>query len=174
MKSKSAKEALREFIHENAELERLESVVDEFNIFTSLNIVNQEIRHSDCLSWLMNPNESHGIGDYFLASFLKKVSFRASSLGIESPSIFDIDSRSFDDAEILREWRNIDILIRCDGQKLTCVIENKIHTKEHSEQFRRYKNIVEKEYPDYKKLLVYLTVEGDIPSVRRIHGLQKS
>lgn len=164
MNSKSEKEILEEFIHENAELERLEEIVDEFNIFTTLDIVNSEIRHSNFLSWLMNPNESHGLGYYFLASFLKKISFKASSLGIEGPSIFDIDSWKFDDTEILREWRNIDVLIRCDNQKFVCVIENKIYSEEHSEQLQRYKDIIKKEYPDYKKSFVYLTIEGDIPS----------
>lgn len=164
MNSKPEKEILEEFIHENAELEQLEEIVDEFNIFTALDIVNSEIRHSNFLSWLMNPNESHGLGDYFLTSFLKKISFKASSLGIEGPPIFDIDSWNLDDAEILREWRNIDILIRCDNQKFVCVIENKIYSKEHSEQLQRYKDTIKKEYPDHKKSFVYLTVEGDIPS----------
>lgn len=164
MKSNSEKEALEAFLHENAELEQLEEFVGDFNIFTALDIVNNEKRHSNFLSWLMNPKESHGLGDYFLISFLKNISFKASSLGMEGPSIFDRDSWNLDDAEILKEWRNIDILIRCDNQKFICVIENKIHSKEHSEQLRRYKDIIKREYPDYKKLFVYLTVEGDIPS----------
>ncbi|MCK4732098.1 MAG: PD-(D/E)XK nuclease family protein [Methanophagales archaeon] len=164
MNNKPEKEILEEFIHENAELEQLEEIVDEFNIFNALDIVNKEVRHSNFLSWLMNPNESHGLGDYFLTSFLKKVSSKASSLGIEGPSVFDIDSWNFDDGEILREWKNIDILIKCDNQKFICVVENKIYSKEHSEQLQRYKDIIKKEYPDYKKFFVYLTIEGDIPS----------
>lgn len=164
MNNKSEKEILEEFIQENAELERLEEIVDEFNIFNALQIVNNEIRHSNFLSWLMSPNESHGLGDYFLTSFLKKVSSKAFSLGIEGPSVFDIDAWNFSDAEILREWRNIDILIKCDDEKFICVVENKIHSKEHNNQLQRYKHIVENEYPDYKKFFVYLTIEGDIPS----------
>lgn len=164
MGEEAAKEALKNFVYENAELERLEEIVDRFNIFASLNIINQEIRHSNFLSWLLDPNGSHGLGDYFLASFLKKVSFKASSLEIAGPSIFDIDSGSFDDAEVLREWRNIDIVMRSDTQRLICVVENKIYSGEHSDQLRRYQETMEKEFPDYRKLFVYLTVEGDIPS----------
>jgi len=164
LNSKSEKEILEEFIHENTELEQLEEIVDEFNIFNALDIVNNEIRHSNFLSWLMSPNESHGLGDYFLTSFLKKVASKASSLEILGPSVFDIDSWNFDDAEIVREWKNIDIIIKCDNQKFICVIENKIYSKEHSEQLQRYKDIIKKEYPDYKKFFVYLTIEGDIPS----------
>jgi len=164
MNSKDEKEILEQFIHENPELEKLEEIVEEFNIFTALSIVNNEIRHSNFLSWLMNPGESHGLGDYFLSSFLKKISFKASSLGIEGPSVFDIDSWSFDDVEILREWRNIDLLIRSDNRKFICIVENKITSREHSNQLIRYKDIVDKEFSAFQKLFVYLTVEGDIPS----------
>jgi hypothetical protein len=164
MENKSGKEALEKFLHENVELEQLEESVNEFNIFSALNIINNEIKHSNFLAWLMNPNESHELGDYFLNAFFKKATHKSSSLGIEGPSIFEIDEWDFDDAEVLREWRNIDILIKSDNSKFICVIENKIHTKEHSKQLQRYKDIVNKEYPSYKKLFVYLTVEGDIPS----------
>lgn len=156
----SEKKLLEKFIHENTELEKLEDIVDEFNIFSALNILNNEIRHSTFLSWLLNPNESHGLGDYFLASFLKK----ASLLGEEGPSVFDIDSWNFNEAEVLREWKNIDILIRCDNLKFICVVENKINSKEHSKQLQRYNETIKREYPDYIKIFVYLTIDGDHPS----------
>ena len=109
----------------------------------------------------MNPNESHELGDYFLTSFLKKIVFKASELGIDGPSIVDIDSWNLDEAEVLREWRNIDILVKVDKERFVCVIENKIQSGEHSKQLRRYKNMIQKEYANYKKSFVYLTVEGD-------------
>ncbi len=161
MVNKSDKDSLEEFIINNKNLERLENIVSDFNIFTSLNLINNEIRHSNFLYWLMNPKENHNIKDYFLSSLLKVISTRASSLGIKTPSIFDIDNWSFIETEVLREWRNIDILIKDDDHKLICVIENKIYSKEHSEQLRRYKEIVEQEYPNYQKMFVYLTIEGD-------------
>jgi hypothetical protein len=161
MVNKSDKDLLEEFIINNKNLERLENIVNDFNIFTSLNLVNNEIRHSNFLSWIINPKENHNLKDYFLFSLLKVISMRASSLGINAPSIFDIDIWSFMETEVLREWRNIDILIKDDNHKLICVLENKIYSKEHSGQLRRYKEIVEVEYPDYQKMFVYLTIEGD-------------
>ena len=161
MVNKSDKELLEEFIINNENLEHLEDIVNDFNIFTSLNLINNEIRHSNFLSWIMNPKENHNLKDYFLSSLLKIISMRASSSGINAPSIFDIDNWSFIETEILREWRNIDILIKDDNHKLICVIENKIYSKEHSSQLRRYKEIVEEEYPNYQKMFVYLTIEGD-------------
>ena len=161
MVNKSDKDLLEEFIINNENLEHLEDIVNDFNIFTSLNLINNEIRHSNFLSWIMNPKENHNLKDYFLSSLLKIISMRASSSGINAPSIFDIDNWSFIETEILREWRNIDILIKDDNHKLICVIENKIYSKEHSSQLRRYKEIVEEEYPNYQKMFVYLTIEGD-------------
>ena len=164
MDDKSDIEVLEEFIHDNAELERLEEIIGDFNIFTALGIVGVEIRHSNFLSWLLDPTETHGLGDYFLAAFLKQVAIRSPAVGIQSPSIFDIDTWHFDSAEILREWRHIDIFIRCDDHKLICVIENKIQSKEHDNQLERYRKTVENEYPDYARLLIYLTVDGETPS----------
>ncbi len=164
MDEKSDIEVLEEFIHDNEDLERLEEITEDFNIFTALGIVDIEVRHSTFLSWLMDPSESHGLGDYFLAAFLRKAVFRASSLGIESPSVFDIDSWHFDSAEVLREYRRIDIFIRSEEHKFVCVIENKIRSGEHGNQLQRYRETVENEYPDYRKLFIYLTVNGDIPS----------
>jgi len=161
MVNKSDKDLLEEFIINNENLEHLEDIVNDFNIFTSLNLINNEIRHSNFLSWIMNPKENHNLKDYFLSSLLKVISMKASSLGMSTPSIFDIDNWNFVETEILREWRNIDILIKDDSHKLICVIENKIYSKEHSGQLRRYKKIVDVEYPDYQKIFVYLTIEGD-------------
>jgi len=157
-------ENLQRFIHENTELETLEGIIDEFNIFTALNIVDNEIKHSDFLAWLMDPKTTHGVGDYFLTLFLKRVSYKASLLGIDGPSVFDIDTWDFDDAEILREWKNIDICIRCDSQKFICVIENKIYSGEHNQQLRRYRDVIGSGYPNYRTLFVYLTIEEEVPS----------
>ena len=50
---------LEGFIFNNKELEKLESIEDKFNIFSSLGIINQEVRHSNFLAWLLNPHETH-------------------------------------------------------------------------------------------------------------------
>jgi len=163
MNQKTDIEYLEDFIHSNPELERLESLVDEFNIFTSLKIIDAEIRHSNFLAWLLDPSETHGLGSYFLKSFLKRVAYRASQVVLEYPTIFEVDGWDLDQAEVYREWRNIDILIADSANRFACVIENKITSSEHSSQLQRYKEIVDAEYPKYRKLLLYLTVEGETP-----------
>ena len=41
-----------------------------FNLFEAVNMVRQEIRHSSFLAFLLNPAESHGLGDRFLRAIL--------------------------------------------------------------------------------------------------------
>ena len=164
MPEKTEIQCLEDFILNNADLELLEEITEKFNIFTSLNIIGNEIRHSTFLSWLMDPMESHGLGDYFLHSFLKRATFHASSIDVPTPRIFEIDSWSFDGAEIRREWNNIDILIISENNQFVCAIENKVYSGEHSQQLQRYKKIVKDEYPDFKHLFVFLTVKEDKPS----------
>ena len=44
------------------------------NIFQILKITNKEIRHSNFLSWLLDPNQSHKLGDIFLKDFYDRSS----------------------------------------------------------------------------------------------------
>ena len=48
------------------DFDRLELGLNQPNIFEILRISKTEIRHSNFLSWLLNPKGSHGIGEVFL------------------------------------------------------------------------------------------------------------
>ncbi len=98
MNAKTDTEYLEDFIHDNSQLEKLESLVDEFNIFTSLKIVDTEIRHSNFLAWLLDPSETHGVGSYFLKSFLKRVAYKAATFDLSCPTVFEVDSWDLDQA----------------------------------------------------------------------------
>ena len=54
------------------QLKELEQKFEGFNIFDCLRLTRAEIRHSNFLAWLLDPNETHGMNDYFLKEFLKK------------------------------------------------------------------------------------------------------
>ncbi len=159
------KELLEQFILNNPQLEKLEGMLSDFNLFETLNLTNTEIRHSNVLSWLLNPNENHGLGNYFLNLFLKNFVSENKSI-IESINVFDIEMLNYQDVEVQREWRSIDILIiiKEADKDIVIAIENKIKSTEHSDQLKRYRLIIEKEYPDCQKLFVYLTPETTIPS----------
>lgn len=143
-------------------LEMLECKIDKFNIFTALKLDDTEIRHSNFLAWLMNPRESHDIGDYFLKEFLKNaINDYICDERIKVKPIDILDKR-FYDCDIRREYKNIDILLINPDTKFLCVIENKIWSGEHSQQLERYADCVEKEFKDYKKLFIFLTPKSDL------------
>jgi len=152
---------LENFIVDNRDLERLESLIAQFNIFESVGAVRQELRHSDFLSFLLDPSSNHGLSDLFFKSILKQVLISAD----EPPlSAIDVDIANMRDVEIRREWNNIDILAISPGTQIVCAIENKIDTSEHSNQLPRYRNFIFDNFKDYQKILIYLTPEGEAPS----------
>ena len=59
---------------------------------------------------------------------------------------------------------NILIIIKETDKNIVIAIENKIKSSEHSNQLVRYREIIEKEFDNYKKLFVFLTPENTIPS----------
>lgn len=60
--------AYMNFISDN-DVSKLELILDKPNIFHALKIIQQEIRHSNFLAWLLNPKENHGLGNSFLKDF---------------------------------------------------------------------------------------------------------
>ena len=97
---------LKDFLLDIECLDPLSEWTSPFNLFDILKISRVEIRHSNMLSWLLNPNENHGFGDriirgfvqYVVAAFPNKVNVFETLL---------MDCYSF---MIMREWHSIDIL----------------------------------------------------------------
>jgi len=159
-------EALERFLIDNPELDKLEGLLSQFNIFETLNIVQAEVRHSNVLAWLLEPTSNHGIGNYFLQQFLKVFVNENKSMLSNVLSIFDIEMFGFGDVEIRREYKNIDILVIIteESKKLVLTIENKVKSLEHSNQLQRYREIIEKEFQDFNKVFMYLTPDSLPPS----------
>lgn len=152
---------LEGFVVRNRDLERLEALLAEFNIFEAIGAVRQELRHSDFLAFLLDPRANHRLGDAFLKRLLKHV-----LLTVPEPpvSAVEIDATDLDDASVRREWQRIDILVHHPESRLICAIENKIGSSEHSDQLRRYRNAVQRHFADHRAVLICLTPEGDRPS----------
>ena len=152
------KRYLENFICDNSELVILEQKFEKFNIFDCLKLTRAEIRHSNFLGWLLDPQETHGLNDYFLKEFIKKVLYSNKNSISNLPSVFDIDVWNMSDIEVRREYKYIDLLIIDENNKFIILIENKIDTNQHDNQLQRYIDTVRQEYPDeeYKKLYVYL------------------
>lgn len=70
---------------------------------------------------------------------------------------------NFDHVEVKREFLNIDILIEIEN--LLVIVENKIRSKEHSNQLNKYFEEANKYYGKEPVIaFVYLTIGGDEPS----------
>lgn len=139
----------------DSDFDKLELGLKNPNIFQILNISKNEIRHSNFLAWLLNPQESHKLNDIFLKRFLREV---FSSEKFSDIDQVDVEGLDLSKVEIYREWRNIDVLIKLENV-IVC-IENKVLSKEHSNQLNRYKQIVDTQFPGYKRTFVYLNPEG--------------
>lgn len=139
------------------------------NIFKVLGATRAEIRHSNFLAWLLDPNESHNLGGVFLKRFLREVFSSDRFENIDEIAVAGLDLSK---TKVLREWNFIDILIEVDG--IVICIENKVGTQEHSDQLARYKKVVNNQYKNHKKTFVYLTPEGLQSSSESYHPISYS
>ena len=180
MNTKEAQDLLEAFICDK-DLKELEQMFGKFNIFDCLKLTRTEIRHSNFLAWLLDPNETHGLKDYFLKEFLKNIlkskkneiaEINGNELELKNsensdeiikrtysvPSIFDIDYWDMTEVEVFRELENIDLLLIDEKNKFVFVIENKIDSFQHNNQLARYRDYVDEQYPNttYQKLFIYL------------------
>lgn len=157
------RKALEAFVVDNAELERLEALLDRFNIFEAVGLVRQEIRHSTFLAFLLNPRESHRLGDAFAKRLLQgALTSRPDKTAPVSP--IDLSLWDLGQMEVQREWQHIDIFLLDERNRLAVIIENKIGTSEHSDQLQRYYETVSQNYPGYKIVGLYLTPTEEEPS----------
>jgi len=160
-------EALRRFIVECDHLRELEQIVGRFNIFDVLKSSDNEIRHSNVLAWLLDPQGSHSLRDLFLRRWLMRVFHEAES---DHPSYIDpvaIDTAPFRSVAVRREWHNIDLLIEIEtraGEKWVICVENKVWSWQGDGQLARYRARVEAAFPKLsKKSFILLSVRSEEP-----------
>jgi len=155
-----SKEAtLDRFLADNPELEELSARLATFNVFRALRIENAENQHSNVLAWLLNPNESHGLGDIVLRRVFSNMLLE-SDMNIEGISAAEIELMDFADIEVRREDKHTDLLIIDRINKLVILIENKIYAGESPGQLVRYKKVIRNEFPSFTVVPVLLTLMG--------------
>lgn len=157
--SEDQKAVLGRFLADNPELEQLSSRLATFNVFSALKVGRVEIRHSNTLGWLLDPSESHGLRDIVLRRILSNILLDRGT-AVEGVSAATVELMSFRNIEVRREWRQIDVLVIDRENKLLVLIENKIKSGESKNQLAKYLDIVKREFPDFKILPVFLTLEG--------------
>ena len=169
-------EALLRLMQDKDCFDKLLRWTERVNIFEVLKIVRTEIRHSNMLAWLLDPNESHGMGSDFLYSFITDLSKHHSYEFVDNDieQIIGIDdaikllSSDLTNSQVFREWNHIDILILLPNQYIIA-IENKVDANESKNQLQQYKEKLDKYYPfdngnGFKHIKIFLTPNGDKPS----------
>jgi len=129
-----------------------EHAINAFNIFSILRKSDDEVNlHSRFLYELLNPQGSHQQGNLFLKIFLEKI-------GIDLP---------LHNITIHKERFNIDLFIEAKPQAI--IIENKIHTHDHSHQLSNYlKKVQDLGYKENNITLIYLTLFEEKPTEKAI------
>lgn len=151
--------ALQDFLLDIDCLDELFPWVAKFNIFDVLKISRTEIRHSNVLAWLLDANENHGLGDMFIREIMQTLVEEDDSGKYDVFRLLLLDFHSF---TVYREWNNIDIMLLSDEEKVVIAFENKVGSHEHSDQLNRYRNILERAYPEYERICIFLTARRRI------------
>jgi hypothetical protein len=142
------------------DFKELSSRRDVYCPFEALSVSRLEIRHSNFLADILNPLRPHGFGDSILCAFLEWLLAEAN----EQKLLLDIHFDDVSQAQVLREWKHIDLLIRlpreADRPELVFAVEIKVEAREGAGQLERYEAAVEAAWPDAKRLYFYLTPEG--------------
>jgi len=126
----------------NPELDQIGAYLKRFNPIKTMGMQHMEIRHSAILGWLLDPQESHGMGDQFLKAFLAAA--LCDGAGKHSAlRALEVSQADLMDAEVRREWRSIDLLVISRTNGWVFIIENKFHSKQHGNQLEDYYEKVE-------------------------------
>ena len=158
-------EELEKLLVNNEAVARIEFYLNKFNPIRVMKMERMEIRHSAILAWLLDPNESHGLGDKFLKAFLGEALRGQSALGY--PTAIDIARADLRDTLVRREWQNIDIFIHSARNRWGFVVENKFDSKQHEGQLTKYLEKVSaglgSEADELTVRGIFLTLHGEEP-----------
>lgn len=155
---------LEKFLLDIRCLDPLREWSEKFNLFDMLKISTAEIRHSNMLAWLLDPNGNHGMGDFLLRQLFQEL---VNQSQIQQDKVFQYLLMDLDSFTVLREYttqkKRIDLLILSREKKVLICIENKVHSGEHDDQLSKYYELLEHEFSKYERIFVFLTPDGVRP-----------
>ncbi|WP_028296274.1 PD-(D/E)XK nuclease family protein [Olivibacter sitiensis] len=173
---KDYRNKFKDFINDKT-VDKLRLGLKDPNIFQILGIAGHEIRHSNFLAWLLDPNEGHGLGSIFIQKILREIFIEKEIIIENKPLESEVkypelmaDDINYNKVQIFREWKNIsskkldsiDILIKYE-EEFIIAIENKFWSGEGEKQLSRYQEMVRECFPKEKtkhRFFAYLTPEG--------------
>ncbi len=134
------------------------------SVFTSLLELKpfKETEISRVLAWLIDPNEGHMQGDYFLKSMIAAVYQEADETQLtELPTASHMSILSLANISVMQEVaikqskdRRMDILLADAASKTIIVLERKDGSKASTGQLEDYYNWTQKNYPGWNKIFV--------------------
>lgn len=157
---------LSELIMEDADFQNLEQSLDIFCPFEAVGMVSAEIRHSNFLSYILNPNRPHGFKGALLTTFLRSAMRIGHEKGLSAGlTPLDIHLMDIGGFEVRREWRNLDLLLIAPTSKLVVAVELKIDASQSKGQLAGYRRIVDEQWPDigWRKVFIFLTKYDEKP-----------
>jgi hypothetical protein len=157
---------------------KLDQLLNRFNIFEATDMGRREIKHTKFLAYLLDPNESHGLGEAFLRVFATQISSQA-KLTNKFPKILDLQLSY---ATVYSEFsiknnepknKSLDCLIRIpyinqrdEDPGLIIAIENKLGAKENKNQTKEYSEGLRKKFPKSPHIVkLFLTVDEEEPEL---------
>lgn len=164
----SLERKIEKLLIEDANFVELEKEFDQYCPFEALGMIRSEIRHGNYLAYLLNPARPHGFNTEILRAFLMCVSQKCILLKDRYQlNARDVHLMDIEQAEVRREWRNIDLLIVLKTQKVVVAIELKIDASQSHDQLERYRKIIEQEWrpsEGWEHINVFLTKHKENPN----------
>jgi len=151
----SIEELRNEIIQFNNDInvQKLENLYHSKSFSEILGVSRKELVHSNFIAWVLNENESHSLGKFPIQKFLELLVIYSQKKQLKQhKELFDtiiVSDYKLSDIEIkteksIKNVGRIDIFIESNisylgkEKKLKIVIENKVGTKEHSDQTAKY------------------------------------
>lgn len=131
-----------------------------------MNVVHGEVRLGNFLAAFLDPAGSHGYGQSVLRTLVMEALRAGQTHNVPTAGLSPLHAHimSFDRAEIVREFRHIDILIKLRQLNIAIAIELKIGSAQGPSQLAGYRSVMEQEFPGWRKLYIFLTVENEEPA----------
>lgn len=153
---------------------KLQRELNKFNIFHATGMTNQEIKHTQFLGYLLDPNESHGIKDEFLIRFIQSLP-KPEDTETYTINILDFNlsySKTIKEKGFEGIKNRLDLIIEIPSlenpEKIYIIaIENKIGASAGKNQLRIYREAIKKTYQEklqINPILLYLTVNNEEPN----------
>jgi len=155
------------------DFQQLDARMRQFDPFKVLRVERYELRHTTTLAWLLDPEQTHGLGDGFLRRFLEQTcgaglaagpvavqaELRLGGGALHAPVTAGADEEG-DSGTAARKTGELDVLIESAGWAVA--IEAKIDSREGQDQLLDYSRYLERRFGGAKPVRrLYLTVQPD-------------